>query len=85
MYSEQKRERERLRGIWRGMIARCTNSNHQSFNHYGMRGIRVCDDWNNSFDSFYKWSISSGCSNDLSIDRINVNGNYEPSNCRWET
>ena len=70
----------RLYKIWQGIKTRCLN-NHP---RYGGRGITVCDDWL-SFDVFQTWALNNGYSDDLTIDRTNVNGNYEPSNCRWIT
>ena len=65
------------------MLQRCYRKSHTSYKHYGGRGIAVCDAWREDPDSFYLWTISSGYTEGLTLDRINVNGDYEPSNCRW--
>ena len=68
------------------MKSRCTNKNDPDYKKwYGSRGIKVCDEWQNDFLKFYNWAINNGYKDNLSIDRINVNGNYEPSNCKWAT
>ena len=71
--------------IWIAMKARCFNKKSKDFRLYGMRGISVCDDWRNNYTSFMEWSLKSGYGAGLSIDRMNNDGNYEPSNCRWAT
>lgn len=72
----------RLYGIWAGMKKRCYNENAYNYSGYGARGIRICDEWQ-SYEAFKKWSMENGYSDNLSIDRINVNGDYTPDNCRW--
>ena len=70
---------------WRDMKLRCNNPNDSHYKDYGGRGITVCNEWLHDFKAFYDWSISNGFDENLSLDRIDVNGNYEPLNCRWIT
>jgi len=72
-----------LYSVWDGMTQRCTNQKTKAYKNYGGRGVVICDEWRGNFKPFYDWCLSNGWRKGLEIDRIDNDGNYEPSNCRF--
>lgn len=79
-----KNQNPKLYRTWQNMLNRCRNKNVERYRAYGARGISVCDAWH-EYPAFYEWAIASGYRDGLTIDRIDVDGNYEPANCQWIT
>lgn len=75
---------EKLYGVWEGMNARCRSPTNDGYKWYGRKGVSVCDEWR-AYSVFREWAHNNGYALGLTIDRINSDGNYEPSNCRWIT
>lgn len=76
---------KKLYYVWSSMKMRCINPKNKAYKNYGARGVTVCDEWLHSFEVFQRWALVNGYEDGLSLDRIDNNAGYNPSNCRWVT
>lgn len=82
---KHNRSGTRLYRIWQNMKSRCYYKQNNRYRSYGARGIKVCNEWQHDFQAFYNWAMNNNYKDNLTIDRIDVDGDYEPSNCKWST